>query len=91
MFGFGTLEILTASETGVNRLDWIPAPLRFKRALMEAKTGRPAERPTDSLAPAGAPFASVAERISQLEDLRRRGLVSQQEYETKRAELLAQL
>lgn len=89
VFGYGTLEILTASDSAINVLDWIPDPLRFKRSLLEAKGWRVLDRPTESMD--AAPALSVAERISQLEDLRRRGLVTQQEYEAKRADLLARL
>jgi uncharacterized membrane protein YdbT with pleckstrin-like domain len=94
MLGYGTLEILTASDSAVNVFDWIPDPLRFKRALLEAKGGvalRPQDRPTEAAPEAALPAPSVAERISQLEDLRRQGLVSQAEYEAKRAELLSRL
>ncbi|HEY8762111.1 MAG TPA: PH domain-containing protein, partial [Candidatus Dormibacteraeota bacterium] len=37
MFGFGDLEILTASESGISLLRMLPHPDAFKRAMMDAK------------------------------------------------------
>lgn len=86
LLGFGTIEILTASETGMNRLDQVPAPLEFKRAMMATRggTGTPS---VVGLATLPAP-ASTANRLAELEDLRRRGLISEDEYSAKRAAIL---
>jgi uncharacterized membrane protein YdbT with pleckstrin-like domain len=37
MFGYGDIEILTASEAGINDFRRISHPLEFKRAILEAK------------------------------------------------------
>jgi uncharacterized membrane protein YdbT with pleckstrin-like domain len=37
MFGFGDLEILSASETGISRLRMLRQPDDFKRAMLDAK------------------------------------------------------
>ncbi|MDR3498328.1 MAG: PH domain-containing protein [Parvibaculum sp.] len=37
IFGYGDIEIMTASETGVNNFRHISKPLEFKRAMLEAK------------------------------------------------------
>ena len=37
MFGFGDLDILTASESGISRLRMLRQPDDFKRAMLEAK------------------------------------------------------
>jgi len=37
MFGFGDLEILTASESGISRFRMLVEPVRFKRAMLDAK------------------------------------------------------
>ena len=83
LFGFGTIEILTASEVGVNRLDQVPDPLGFKSAMMTARGGAPA---TVAASPAAA--ASTASRLADLDDLKRRGLISEEEYRAKRASIL---
>jgi hypothetical protein len=37
MFGFGDLEVLTASEAGIERFRMIVNPILFKKAMMDAK------------------------------------------------------
>jgi len=37
IFGFGDLEILTASESGISLLRMLPKPDSFKRAMLDAK------------------------------------------------------
>ena len=37
MFGFGDLDILTASEAGIDRMRMIQDPIAFKRAMLDAK------------------------------------------------------
>ena len=37
MFGFGDLEVLTASEAGIERFRMIVNPIGFKKAMMDAK------------------------------------------------------
>ncbi len=39
IFDFGNLEILTASELGMERYVNVAAPLEFKKALLEASNG----------------------------------------------------
>ena len=37
-FGYGTLDVVTAAEAGVlDHLEWLPDPVNFKRAMLEAK------------------------------------------------------
>ena len=36
-FDYGNVDILTANETGTNHFHQISSPLKFKRAMMEAK------------------------------------------------------
>ena len=37
MFGFGDLEILTASESGISRFRMLVEPVKFKREMLDAK------------------------------------------------------
>ena len=37
IFGFGDLDILTASESGISRFRMLVQPVRFKRAMLDAK------------------------------------------------------
>lgn len=87
LFGYGDIEILTASELGVNRFTRIGDPIRFKTTMLNAKeqleTGRAAEPQ------AAAP--DIPTLIAQLDALRKQGVLSDAEFEQKKAELLAKL
>ena len=37
LFNFGDLEILTASEAGIDKLSWLADPIRFKTTMLDAK------------------------------------------------------
>jgi uncharacterized membrane protein YdbT with pleckstrin-like domain len=98
LLGYGTLEIITASESGINRLDYLPRPMEFKKAMMmagEARGGadispaaasRPAAPPTSA-----APTRSLTDRLADLEEMRRRELLSDDEYQAKRSAILDEL
>jgi uncharacterized membrane protein YdbT with pleckstrin-like domain len=97
LLGYGTIEILTASEQGINRLETIPDPLGFKRAMLEARSAQPAITVAPAAAappPVGTRTASApaapgaAARLAELEEMRRRELVSEDEYRAKRREIL---
>lgn len=68
IFGFGDLDILTASETGISRLRMLREPAEFKRAMLDAKHELELElsgaRPLPSpplRAPAAAPGAALGQ------------------------------
>jgi uncharacterized membrane protein YdbT with pleckstrin-like domain len=41
LFNFGDLEILTASEAGIDKLSWLADPIHFKTAMLDAKERMP--------------------------------------------------
>ncbi len=95
MMNFGTIEILTASgDEGVNVMDRIEAPIDFKRAMLDAKynhehgygylpdEGHPPARAT------GAGASDLVDELSRLAALRDRGILSPEEFETEKRELL---
>lgn len=89
ILGYGDVEIDTASETGTTRFAGISRPLDFKREILSAaETYRYAGTPMP--AAASAPL-SPAEKIRQLKGLLDEGLISPQEFEAKRQELLAEM
>jgi uncharacterized membrane protein YdbT with pleckstrin-like domain len=95
LLGFGDVLVDTASETGTTVFAGIADPLDFKRAIVQAASalrgapaGAPATRPAVA---AGATGATGAERLRQLKSLLDEGLISAEEYEAKRRELLTQL
>jgi hypothetical protein len=101
---YGTVEIITGSDVGVNLFQRISNPVRFKRAMLNAKEGVQARAveavpgpslPAYQAAPPapGAPAAAgnVGERIVELTELRQKGMISEAEFQAKRKELLDQL
>jgi uncharacterized membrane protein YdbT with pleckstrin-like domain len=99
MLNFGTIEILTAAEDTNNRMDTINAPLDFKRAMLEAKHhydrgyGYLDDAPVSTSTleqPLQAEF-ELQRTLEQLSSLHDRGILSPEEYETKRRELLNRL
>jgi len=88
LLGFGDVEIDTASETGMAVFRNIARPLDFKRAIAAAAEQYRAGVRAGFAAPA-AP--SGADRLRQLKSLLDDGLISRDEYEEKRRQLLADL
>lgn len=119
IFGFGDLEVLTASEAGIERLRMIRDAKDFKKAMLDAKheleidlmrpTMPPLRSPeaSDAPAPAPAPVAApapapapaparasgeeVASTLARLGELRDKGLITPEEFEAKKQELLGRL
>jgi membrane protein YdbS with pleckstrin-like domain len=119
IFKFGDLEVLTASEEGIERLRMLVDAIGFKKAMLEAKhelemeltrpvmpplrsttstTTSSADAPTGPVttaprepAPAAMTADDVTKALAGLADLRDRGAVTPEEYEAKKAELLARL
>ena len=92
ILGFGDLEIDTASETGAAVFPRINHPLDFKRAILGAVEEYRDRllRPMPAAAPP-APSVPAAERIRQLKGLLDDGLISPQEFEAKRRQLLEEV
>ncbi len=91
-FDFGDIEILTASELGVNLFRQIEHPVLFKTSLLTAKENL--EMREDMLAPLGSKAAnqeSIPALITQLEALRQQGVLTEAEFQQKKADLLARM
>jgi len=84
IFDYGDIEILTASELGVNLFKRIAKPVQFKTAMLNAK-----ERLEHG------DFAeddqSIPKLIAQLDQLRKQGLLSEAEFQAKKEQLLSRL
>ena len=85
LFNYGNIEILTASEFGANLFRRIEEPINFKTAMLNAKEdlvqGERDPQQTDDF----------FEIIASLDRLRELGIISDQEFNQKKAELLARL
>jgi uncharacterized membrane protein YdbT with pleckstrin-like domain len=87
MFDYGDIAILTASEIGVNQFKRIGNPIMFKTAMLNAKEklgfeGMASQAPTGKAIPA---------LIAELDELRKKGLVTEEEFKQKKAQLLAKM
>jgi hypothetical protein len=86
MFGYGDIEILTASELGVNLFKKIDNPVGFKSALINAKAylEQGAPEPIESK-------PDVPAMISKLAELRTQGAITEEEFQQKKTDLLTKL
>jgi uncharacterized membrane protein YdbT with pleckstrin-like domain len=96
MLNYGDLEILTASEMGVNLFRRIAHPVKFKTQMLNQKEGlgeldifeSKARRTLAEEAPAGR---DIPELIAELDELRKKGLITDEEFQEKKAALLAKI
>lgn len=88
VFGYGDIEILTASEMGVNLFHQIAEPVEFKTAMLNAKERMGFDELGTDIRPGSADIPAM---IEKLDSLRKRGILSEEEFTKKKAELLAKL
>jgi uncharacterized membrane protein YdbT with pleckstrin-like domain len=87
MFDYGDVEILTASEIGVNLFRRIGDPVKFKTAMLNAK-----EKLGFEGSAAHAQSAdSIPALIAELDELRKKGIVTEAEFQAKKAQLLSKI
>jgi hypothetical protein len=109
LLGYGTVQIITGSDIGVNMFRRISNPVRFKREMLNAKeelhkAAAPAE--PEEPAPPGPPVeaeetpvpapdlataANIPNLIVELAELRQQGIISEEEFQAKKKELLDRL
>ena len=88
MFGYGDIQILTASEMGVDLLHQIANPIEFKTAMLNAKEKMGIDE-FDLEVLRGS--NDIPTLIEKLDVLRRRVIISDTEFQRKKAELLAKM
>jgi len=93
ILGYGDLEIITGSDIGTNVLKRLAKPVEFKKTLLEQKSKL---SDGEDLGPRKATTAVDDEedplkKISQLDELRKSGAISEVEYQQAKAKLLAKL
>jgi len=96
MLDFGDIEILTGSEIGVNRLDRIHHPIRFKTEMLNQKESMGEidafETRAKRVLAAEPPTAGdIPELIAELDELRQKEIISQAEFDKKKKDLLERL
>jgi len=87
IFDYGNVEILTASELGVNQFQRIGDPVHFKIAMLNAKEKLGFEENARVVKPAD----DIPTLIAKLDELRVQGIVSEEEFQAKKGELLAKM
>lgn len=88
LLDYGDIEILTASEVGANIFRSIGDPITFKTAMLNAKERL--EFGTEMGVQAAA-VADIPALIARLDDLRKKGLITDAEFQQKKTELLAKM
>lgn len=87
LFDYGDVQILTASELGIDTFKRIANPVRFKTAILNAKEELGF---ADDMTRA-QPADDIPSLIARLDELRKRGIISEEEFQKKKAELLAKM
>jgi len=87
IFDYGNVEILTASELGINQFQRIGDPVHFKIAMLNAKE----KLGFDEDARIAKPADDIPALIAKLDELRKHGIVSEEEFQAKKADLLAKM
>jgi uncharacterized membrane protein YdbT with pleckstrin-like domain len=98
MLGYGNIRIVTSSgEAGVDNLTAIRHVQQFQRAILEQKAGGPSS-PASVDTPGGAPpppstpsSAELTATLGELAKLRDAGALTPEEFDAKKAELLARI
>lgn len=84
VFNFGDIEILTASELGVNRFTTIGDPIRFKTAMMNAKIHL-----EDGIKQDDEPQPKrLTGMLEELAHLHQQGILTDEEYQAKKKQIL---
>jgi uncharacterized membrane protein YdbT with pleckstrin-like domain len=88
MFDYGDIEILTASELGVNKFTHIGRPIQYKTAMINAK--EKLERVPAAAIPE-RPAGGAEDLMAKLGELRQHGILTEEEFQVKKAGLLKKM
>jgi uncharacterized membrane protein YdbT with pleckstrin-like domain len=85
LFGYGDIEILTASELGVNKIQRIGNPILYKTTMVNAKAQ------LESGEGSRTAGSDVPALLSQLDSLRQRGVITDTEFQEKKTKLMEKI
>jgi len=93
---YGTVQILTASEIGVNLFERVARPVRFKTEMLNQKEGMSRlesfrSKAREVLSEEGPVAADIPRLISELDELRKKGIITEEEFQREKGELLEKL
>ncbi len=92
LFNYGDIEILTASEMGVNVFRQIGNPVRLKTTMLNAKNklGDDDDTPRQKQGVKVVPAAvAIPDMLNELDELRKRQIITEEEFQAKKKELLS--
>jgi hypothetical protein len=90
MLGYGNIEILTASELGVNMFMHIGKPIQYKAAMINAKE-KLEHAPVPAAPAPSRPAPNLADLLTQLDTLRQHGVLTEEEFQAKKSDLLKKM
>jgi hypothetical protein len=93
---YGTVEIITGSDIGVNFFKHMAKPVRFKTEMLNQKEGMAeldsyGSRARRLLAEEPPTSGDIPELIAELDELRKKGIITEQEFAAKKADLLGRI
>ncbi|MBN1815191.1 MAG: PH domain-containing protein [Anaerolineae bacterium] len=91
LLNYGDLKIVAGSDSGVDVFYHLADPIGFKRDLLDQKAAfgqSEVPKPRERVAPAEPDATDVPELIAELDDLRKKGLLTDAEFQEKRRKLL---
>lgn len=91
LLNYGQIDIITGSDIGLNRLEFIRDPIGFKRVMLDNKEDFDTLARRQIEAASAIDPAEVPAAIESLAALRDRGHITPQEFEQRKAALLARL
>ena len=89
LLDYGDIEILTASEIGVNKLHMISHPVAFKTEMLNQKEALGSDEHFGSHGAIGQ--GDVPTMIAELDELRKQGVLSEVEFQEKKTQLLSKM
>ncbi|HKX28287.1 MAG TPA: PH domain-containing protein [Blastocatellia bacterium] len=87
VWNYGNIEILTASELGVSKFTMVGRPIRLKTAMLNAKENLGQGSANSGRRSEG----ELVDLLTQLDSLRKHGVLSEKEFQQKKDALLAKL
>jgi uncharacterized membrane protein YdbT with pleckstrin-like domain len=95
IWGYGEIEIMTASEIGVNKLHQVANPVRFKTTMLDQKEAMSdpdvAHRVNHGDPNLPPSRDEIPDLIGELAALRDKGILTPEEFERKKAELMGRM